>query len=75
MTTQNSGATEFSPTSMTLINSSGVDSETTAEANLDHQGSGPIVGDAIIPAGTTVTIRVDGGAPVTISNGPFSIPV
>jgi hypothetical protein len=75
VSSSDAGYTEYSPTSMTLVNSAGVDSETTAAVGLDHQGSGPIVGAAIVPAGTTVTISVDGGAPVTIANGPFSIPV
>jgi len=75
ITTVEDGSVEYSPTSMTLINSSPLDSETTADANLNHQGSGPIIGDAIIPAGSTVAISIDGGAPVTIDNGPFSIPV
>lgn len=70
-----SGSVEYSPTSMTLVNSSPVDSETNANVNLDHQGTGPITGDALIPAGSSVTISIDGGAPVTISNGLFSIPV
>ena len=35
----------------------------------------PIVGSAILPAGTTMTVSVNGGAKQSIGNGAFSIPV
>jgi hypothetical protein len=34
-----------------------------------------ITGDASIPAGDTITVSISGGAPITLTNGAFSIPV
>jgi hypothetical protein len=36
---------------------------------------GPITGTLVLPAGATMTVAVDGGAPVTLPAGPFSLPV
>jgi hypothetical protein len=66
--------TNFSPTDLVLTSGAGNVGEATAAIALDHDGDGPIVGDAIVPAGAKVTVTVNGGAPVTIGNGPFSIP-
>lgn len=35
----------------------------------------PITGTANVPSGATMSVKVNGGAAVTINNGPFSIPV
>lgn len=35
----------------------------------------PITGTATVPSGATMSVKVNGGAAVTINNGPFSIPV
>jgi len=69
------GMTNFEPTSVLLSNSASQIGETVTGIALDHDGDGPITGDALIPAGGTVTISVNGSAPVTIGNGPFSLPV
>jgi hypothetical protein len=43
--------------------------------DVDHGGSGPITGVATMSGGATVSISVNGQSPVTVGNGPFSLPM
>jgi hypothetical protein len=56
------------------INAQGANSATDF-VRADTTAGTPITGNAVLPAGTTVTASVNGGPSVAITNGSFSIPV
>ena len=75
--TDNGGFVKATPTGLVIANSKpgdGTASDFTADIGIIH-GNGPITGTLSVGAGATVSISVNGGAPVAIGNGPFSIPV
>ena len=54
---------------------SGQSSNVALAIDVDHVGTGPITGTANLLGAATASITVPGHAPVTIANGPFSVPV
>jgi hypothetical protein len=54
---------------------SGQSSNVALAIDVDHVGTGPITGTANLLGAATASIVVPGHAPVTIANGPFSVPV
>jgi hypothetical protein len=68
-----SGSVNMDPTSVTLQSGAG-GAATETQIAVAHTGTGPVTGVAQLPAGGTLTIKVN-GTTYTIGNGAFSLPL
>ena len=59
---------------ISIVNTSSAVVHAKMNINVDASGLSTLTGLAQVPAGGTVTITINGGSPITLPNGKFSIP-